>query len=130
MLEKLNPTFVFGGTTASCCDCLGLLLLVLRAEGFICPWEKEVRRDYRTAVEIGRLCGQMGAVTSSYTAATGKIRKLPGRPRAVGFAVMDFQGMGHLCVLDGGRLWHMSRYGLRELPLVDAGYSWFLYTGE
>jgi hypothetical protein len=45
-IQNLTPIFEFGHSSESHCDCLGLVIIFLKDQGFLCEWEQEINRYY------------------------------------------------------------------------------------
>jgi hypothetical protein len=51
-IRQISPQFQFGYSSQTHCDCLGLVVLLLRSQGKECSWEPKIIRYYTKYDEV------------------------------------------------------------------------------
>ena len=123
-LATLEPNFVFGQSNEKQCDCLGLVLLYLRKQGFKCSWEPYVDREY-TKYQL------MESLLTSY--GFRLVRDI--KEQAPDFDCIScsfYRGLGHLGVYtaEDRYISSMGETGLRYLSADSLPTSYYIYQGD
>ena len=123
-LATLEPNFVFGQSNEKQCDCLGLVLLYLRKEGFKCSWEPLVDREY-TKYDL------MESLLTSY--GFRMVRDFNEQPPNFDCIACSFiKGKGHLGVYtaEDGYISAMGEHGLQYYAASSLPTCYYIYQGD
>lgn len=111
---NFNPRFRLGESNEKFCDCLGLVLIYLRSEGFKCLWEERVPRLPTSYPEFEKQMVENKFAMSLSTNFDGAVTwKNP-------------DGTGHIGVLFEGKIYHMMPSGI-QIRLYQNEQIWHYY---
>lgn len=117
-LAQISPRFKLGSTSTDFCDCIGLVILHLRSKGYICDWEKSVKREITTWKDFNQQLKEHG------------FSKLKSNTFAEETLIVwrEEDGTGHIGIVYNNFIYQMTPYGIQissEIPATKKSVFWY-----